>query len=149
MVQAEQICLEWRGSEWGKVQQKGLIQSAEGWSYLNLCWRLCVHVLCTYRALMWMETCMPASMNHKRPWNLQSLLQLCLKHLHISQPCWNTQWHPVPLTPTSVLVPFPLALWLAALYPDRYTAPGCPTGLWGNEIQMPQYLRYRCPKPAL
>lgn len=67
--------------------------------------------------------------------------------VRFSKTCWNKQWHLVPLTPTSVQVPFPSALWLPALYPDKYTAPGCPAGLWGNEIQMPEYLWYHCPKP--
>lgn len=81
----------------------------------------------------------------KKPFDFQSLIQQCRSYF--SKTCWNKQWHAVPSTPTSVQVPFPSALWLPALYPDKYTAPGCPAGLWGNEIQMPAYLWYHCPKP--
>lgn len=144
MVQAEQICAEWRGSEWERVRQKRLMQSAEGWSYSNSRW------LCTYTAHWrgWKHICLHARMHSgiaNSRVTSEASCRLCLKHLHISLSCWSAQWHPVPLTPTSVPVPFPLALWLA----DRYTAPGCPKVLWGNEIQMPQYLRYHCPTPVL
>lgn len=146
-----------RGSKWERGWQEQRMQSAEGRTLLNSCRgkknknKNNVHIL--YIVMEGnLPDCMPLCLcngNSKQPFDLWSLLQLCLKHLHVSQPCWSTQWHPVPLTPTSVPIPSPWALWLAALYPDRYTALGCPTGLRGNEIQMPQYLRYHCSKPLL